>query len=253
MGGDSPCFRCASGSENSVNQMKRKKPVVAIDGPAGAGKSTVTRQVAQKLGYTQVDTGALYRAVAWLVLERGIRLDAEQQVAQVAQELTQPGALVLSTRGEVSHVEVLGRDVSQEIRNQAVGLAASQISPFPEVRSALLAMQRQLGAEGGVVLEGRDIGSVVFPDAEAKFFLTASTRVRAERRLLELLARGEGPSLEQVESEVEERDRRDTLRAVAPLVRAQDAIEVDSSSLSIEQVVDQIVEQVRSVERELQP
>ncbi len=225
----------------------RSRPVVAIDGPAGAGKSTVTERVAARLGYTRVDTGALYRAVAWMVLERGVALDDAVAIGRVARELAQPGVIAMSQTGAGTRVVVEGHDVSQAIRSQSVGLAASQTSQLPQVREALLDMQRLLGRDGGVVLEGRDIGSVVFPDAEAKFFLTASSLVRAERRLAELLARGEGPTLEQVQSEVEERDRRDSMRAVAPLVRASDAILVDSSELGIDQVVEVIVEHVEEV------
>jgi cytidylate kinase len=230
-----------------VNTIKRSRPVVAIDGPAGAGKSTVTRRVADRLGYTRVDTGALYRAVAWLVLERGVDLGHVAAIGALARELAQPGALGLGSSGENTRVTVLGHDVSSAIRTQGVALAASQTSQLPEVRDALLEMQRQLGRDGGVVLEGRDIGSVVFPDAEAKFFLTASSRVRAERRRAELLAAGSAPTLEQVQADVEERDRRDSMRAIAPLVRAPDAMEVDSSTLPIDEVVDVIVREVERV------
>ena len=231
--------------------LRRARPVVAIDGPAGAGKSTVTRRVAEELGYLRVDTGALYRAVAWLSIERGLFLDDAERVGAVARELAEPGALEMATEGESTLVRVLGQDVSTAIRSQSVGLAASQVSQFPEVRAALLDMQRQLGCDGGVVLEGRDIGSVVFPDAEAKFFLTASTRVRAERRRGELAEKGNAPSLEEVEREVEERDRRDSMRSVAPLIRADDAVVVDSSELGIDEVVRRIVEHVHQVEAEL--
>ncbi|HSC89668.1 MAG TPA: (d)CMP kinase [Polyangiaceae bacterium] len=234
-----------------MNAPSRTRPVVAIDGPAGAGKSTVTRRVAERLGYTRVDTGALYRAVAWLTIERGVHLDDVAGVARIARELAEPGAIALGPSSEGTKITVLGRDVSTDIRAQQVGLAASQTSQLPEVRAALLDMQRELGRDGGVVLEGRDIGSVVFPDAEAKFFLTASSRVRAERRRAELLERGDAPSLEQVQSEVEERDRRDSLRSVAPLVRADDAVLVDSSELGIDQVVETMVARVQAVAAEL--
>lgn len=234
-----------------MSSVNRKRPVVAIDGPAGAGKSTVTRKVAQALGYTRVDTGALYRAVAWLAIERGVDAAHGEAVGRVALELTQPGALEMTNDGDATRISVFGQDVSIAIREQWVGLMASQTSQLPEVRAALLEMQRTLGVQGGVVLEGRDIGSVVFPDAEAKFFLTASSRVRAERRRNELLEKGEAPSLEQVQDEVEERDRRDTMRAIAPLTQASDAVVVDSSSLSIDEVVEVIVERVRAIEARL--
>jgi cytidylate kinase len=231
--------------------MMRTRPVVAIDGPAGAGKSTVTRLVADALGYTRVDTGAIYRTVALLCLERGTSLEAAPKVASVARALAAPGALQLATRGPGATVTAYGRDVSTEIRAQEVGQGASRVSALPEVREALLAVQRQLGSEGGVVLEGRDIGTVVFPDAEAKFYLTASVEVRARRRLVELEAKGERASLADIIAEVEERDARDSGRAVAPLRRAEDALLVDSSELDIDQVVALIVAAVRAVETRL--
>lgn len=229
----------------------RRLPVVAIDGPAGAGKSTVTRLVAERLGYTRVDTGALYRAVAWLCDQRGVEWGQREAVAQVARELAVPGALEMKTSGAIPEVKVFGRDVSMALRNQHVGVGASQVSQIPQVREALLDVQRNLGRNGGVVLEGRDIGSVVFPDAEAKFFLTASAEVRARRRREELASQGQAPELEQVMEEVIERDRRDTTRPIAPLVQAPDAVEVDSSDLSVEEVVERIVQRVHEVERSL--
>lgn len=228
---------------------KRRLPVVAIDGPAGAGKSTVTRLVAERLGYTRVDTGALYRAVAWLCERRGVDWNDAASVAQVARDLAAPGALEMTTRGALPRVLVFGEDVSELLRNQEMGVGASRVSQVPEVREALLAIQRSLGRDGGVVLEGRDIGSVVFPKAEAKFYLTASTEIRAQRRREELAEKGPAPALEQVMEEVIERDRRDTTRPIAPLVRAADAVEVDSSHLSIYEVVERIVGRVREIER----
>lgn len=228
-----------------------RQPVVAIDGPAGAGKSTVTRRVAQELGYTRVDTGALYRAVAWLCLQRGVPFEDAPQVTAVAQELAQPGAIALSTSGQDVSVRVLGQEVTQDIRSSSATWGASQVSQLPEVRQALLSIQRELGRSGGVVLEGRDIGTVVFPRAEAKFYLTASTQVRAQRRLLELEARGDAADFEQVVDEVRKRDERDTLRPIAPLVQAPDAQVVDSSGMDLDQVVAAIVERVRVVEAQM--
>jgi len=230
---------------------QRSRPVVAIDGPAGAGKSTVTRLVADELGYTRVDTGALYRAVAYVCLEQGVDWTDPVRSAEVALSLARPGVLRLSTSGPDTRVEVDGRDVSGAIRTLEMGQGASIVSTHQDVRAALLDIQRQLGSAGAVVLEGRDIGSVVFPDAEAKFFLTASAEVRAERRRRELLQKGDAPPLEQVLSEVVERDRRDSSRPVAPLLRAADAVLVDSSASSVEEVVQTIVAEVRRVEARL--
>jgi CMP/dCMP kinase len=235
----------------SSSGARRARPVVAIDGPAGAGKSTVTKRVADRLGYTRVDTGALYRAVAFVCLEQGASWTDAERAGQVARELSQPGALGLTTSGPETKVEVFGRDVSGSIRTLEMGQGASIVSAHEPVRAALLDIQRQLGKAGGVVLEGRDIGSVVFPDAEAKFYLTASAEVRAERRRLELADKGESPPLAQVLSEVLERDRRDSTRPVAPLVRAPDAVLVDSSARTIDEVVDAIVLHVQGVERDL--
>src|SRR5690606_8152463 len=170
---------------------RMKRLVVAIDGPAGAGKSTVTRRVAAALDYTVVDTGALYRAVALAAQEAGVSWDDGPGVTRVASELAERQALRFgATSKGVTQVFLDGKDVSLAIRSADMSQGASKVSAIPGVRDALLDMQRSLGAQGGVVLEGRDIGTVVFPHAEAKFFLTASVKVRAERRYKEHLARG---------------------------------------------------------------
>ena len=236
-----------------MNAPRRRKPVVAIDGPAGAGKSTVTRKVAERLGYMIVDTGALYRVVALAAERAGVGFDDETRATALADALVMEGAVQLRRSDDgVVHVFLRGQDVSTAIRAQSIGQGASKVSQHPGVRDALLDLQRSQGREGGVVLEGRDIGTVVFPDAEAKFYLTASADVRAQRRRDELAARGTPPSLAEVLSEVNERDRRDSTRPVAPLRQAEDAHLVDSSGLSIEQVVEQIVAAVKTVERSLQ-
>lgn len=224
---------------------------MAIDGPAGAGKSTAARLLASRLDYVRVDTGALYRTVAWLALERGVDLRDTQAVVAVAEELAAPGAIRLVPGPTESEVIAFGEGLGSKIRSQEVGSAASLVSQIQGVRDALFSMQRALGAEGGVVLEGRDIGTVIYPDAEVKFFLTASVRVRAERRQKELRERGSEVPLTEVESEVTERDRRDSTRALAPLRKADDAIEVDSSELTLEQVIENMVEAVRCAELKL--
>ena len=229
-----------------------KRPVVAIDGPAGAGKSTVTKRVADALGYVLVDTGALYRTVALAAQRAGISWDDALAIGEFAYGLVQERAVELGyqkTSGLI--VKLRGEDVSSEIRAPDVSQGASKVSVVPAVRAALLDMQRHAGAEGGVVLEGRDIGTVVFPEAQAKFFLTANVEVRARRRFDELLARGGSPELSEVQREVAERDFRDSTRPIAPLKQAADACIIDSSTLSIDQVVARIVQRVHEVEAEL--
>jgi cytidylate kinase len=226
--------------------------VVAIDGPAGAGKSTVTRMVAEQLGYLVVDTGALYRAIALATERAGASFDDEAAVGDLAERLAQQKAIELgSDAAGNTRLLLSGDDVSQAIRTLGIGQGASKVSAQPRVRAALLAMQRDAGKSGGVVLEGRDIGTVVFPEAQAKFYLTASVDVRARRRFDELTEKGGSADLEQVKREVEERDRRDSTRPIAPLRRADDAIVVDSSELAVGEVVERIVARVRAVEAEL--
>jgi cytidylate kinase len=230
----------------------RQRPVVAIDGPAGAGKSTVTSKVALSLGYLLVDTGALYRAVALAALRTSLSFDDVDGVGTLAEALVARDAVKLEG-GDAGTVRVLldGEDVSQAIRTQALGQGASKVSAQPRVRAALLELQRAAGRQGGVVLEGRDIGTVVFPDAEVKLFLTASVDERARRRFEQLQASGQSAVLSDVKSDVVERDRRDSSRPIAPLVQAADATVIDSSALGIEDVVSLIVAQVRSVEARL--
>jgi cytidylate kinase len=226
--------------------------VVAIDGPAGAGKSTVTKLVARALGYLLVDTGALYRAVALAAQRQGLDFDDGERVGALAEQLALRGAVALASepRGGL-RVLLDGEDVSLAIRTQELGQGASKVSAQPRVRAALLELQRAAGREGGVVLEGRDIGTVVFPDAEAKLFLTASVDERARRRFEQLKLAGEPADLETVTREVVERDRRDSTRPIAPLRKAEDAVVIDSSGIGIDDVVARIVNHVRGVESRL--
>jgi cytidylate kinase len=226
-----------------------KRPVVAIDGPAGAGKSTVTRLVAERLGYLLVDTGALYRAVALAVARAGVRFEDEERVGELAEGLARDEAVRVQSSSSGGMLVFLGgEDVSTKIRTQELGQGASIVSAQPRVRQALLELQRAAGRDGGVVLEGRDIGTVVFPDAEAKFFLTASVDERARRRHAQLAAQGTPADLDAVREEVVVRDHRDSTRPIAPLRRAADAIEVDSSGVGIEEVVERIVARVKAIE-----
>ena len=202
--------------------------IVAIDGPAGAGKSTAARLLAAELGYTLLDTGAIYRVMALRARERGIAWDDGPGVAALADGLS----LSFQLDGALNRVFAGGEEVSTLIRTPEISDGASRVSALPEVRAALLGLQRRIGAAGGVVVEGRDIGTVVFPDAEAKFFLTANTDERARRRVAELTAAGKPVDSAQTRAEIVARDTRDSTRAAAPLKKADDAIEIDSSTMS---------------------
>ncbi len=231
--------------------MSRARPVVAIDGPAGAGKSTVTRRVAKALGYLIVDTGALYRTIALAVQRAGLDFDDAERVGALAESLVARAAVKLEGDADGTRVLLDGEDVSGSIRTPILSQGASKVSAQPRVREALLELQRAGGREGGVVLEGRDIGTVVFPDAEAKVYLTASVEERARRRFEELKASGVNVEFHGVRAEVLERDQRDSTRPIAPLRKAPDAMELDSSTLSIDQVVARIVAHVKDIEAKL--
>ncbi len=215
--------------------------VVAIDGPAGAGKSTVARMLAERLGYDLLDTGAIYRTMALLATRQGIPWDSGPRVAALAEGL---GIRFHLDQG-INRVFVNNTDVTPDIRIPEISDGASRVSALPEVRAALLDLQRRLGAAGGVVVEGRDIGTVVFPRAGAKFFLTATAEERARRRTAELRAAGRPADHQTVLAEIEARDLRDTTRAVAPLRKADDAAEIDSSRMDVGQVVEAMFAIVR--------
>lgn len=217
-----------------------KLPIIAIDGPAGSGKSTAARGVASTLGLVYVDTGAIYRSVAQQALQQGIPLDDAEQLGQLARQLD----IHFLPGGEEQRVYIGEQEITQEIRTSQVSTAASKVSALAPVRKALLALQRALGsdpAQRGAVLEGRDIGTVVFPDADLKIFLRASVEERAERRHRELQKKGKSPGLDQVVADIADRDRRDENRANAPLRRADDAVDIDSTQLEAAQVAAQIV------------
>jgi cytidylate kinase len=211
--------------------------IVAIDGPVGSGKSTVARRVAERLGYVYLDTGAMYRAVGLLATEAGVALDDEAAVT--------PIAAAASLRFDDGRLFAGDRDVSGLIRTLEMGAAASVVSVLPGVRRLLVERQRELGSGADIVMEGRDIGTNVYPDADVKVFLTARPEVRAARRAAELRAKGEGVDVAEVLGALVERDRRDTEREVAPLRMAGDAVEVDTSELTLDQVVDAVVAVVR--------
>ncbi len=222
--------------------MRSKGLVVAIDGPSGAGKSTTGRALAARLGYTYIDTGAMYRALAVKAMRAGVSLDAEEALATVCRasriELTDGGRRVLLD----------GEDVTSELRSREISRASSLVSVHQGVRAEMVARQRELGREGGVVLDGRDIGTAVFPDAEVKIYLDAQPGERAQRRLAELRAAGADVSFEAVEKDLRDRDYNDTHRAESPLVRAWDALALDTTQLSPEEVVERMLAAVRARE-----
>lgn len=214
--------------------------IVAIDGPAGAGKSTVARRVARALHLRLVDTGAIYRSVALLAHRRSVDPQDAEELASIARELD----IDFRFEDDTNHVLLSGEDVSEEIRSPEVAMKASSVSRHPEVREALLGLQRKLAGQGGAVLEGRDIGTVVCPDAAVKVFLDASAEERARRRHDEMQSQGVGRSLKEVLAEVEQRDAQDRNRDVAPLVPAEDAVVLDSTKLTVDEVVQCIITRV---------
>jgi cytidylate kinase len=216
--------------------------VVAIDGPAGAGKSTVARALATRLGYTFLDTGALYRTVALVAQDRQIPWDDGQRLGGLAK------ALEIRFFRDAGRIRILAdsQDVTDAIRRGEISEGASRVSALPEVRAGLLDMQRKVAIQSHVVAEGRDIGTVVFPSAQAKFFLIANPETRAQRRTLELRAAGQPADLAEVLADMRTRDARDSGRAVAPLRRADDAIEIDSSLATPDEIVERMVAIVRA-------
>lgn len=228
----------------TVVSKEGKSLIVAIDGPSGAGKSSVTHALAERLGYIHIDTGAMFRVVALMVQRNQLDVVDEQAVAKVCSDLV----IAFDKAGGANRVFANGEDVSEQIRTPEISLLTSKVAAIPAVRQALLVMQRELGRNGGVVLEGRDIGTVVFPDADLKFFLTASPEERGRRRYEELRAKGIKVELEQTIIEVEQRDQQDMMRAHAPLRRAADAVEIDSTGLTPEMVLSLMTAEVRARE-----
>ena len=211
---------------------------IAIDGPAGAGKSTIARKLAEELGYVYVDTGAMYRAIALFCLRQGIRPEDEKEVSSGIAE----AQITIRHQNGTQRVLLNGEDVSGQIRTEEVGKTASAVSAYPAVRAHLLNLQRSLAKEHSVIMDGRDIGTCVLPDAEAKVFLTASSHVRAIRRYKELKEKGIMCNLEEIEQDIIERDRRDMNREASPLVQAADAVLLDSSEMDINQVISSIIQ-----------
>lgn len=227
--------------------MKRKRPIVAIDGPVGAGKSTVARALARAMGFSYLNTGAMYRAVAVAARAAGIDPDSPTAIAQLQKILA---TLSITFNGE--RVLLDGHDISDVITDPVIGDLASRFSAIAIVRDKMRDLQRAAGREGGVVMEGRDIGTAIFPDAEVKFFLVADVAVRAARRYAELAQKGVATTLEEVAEQLNERDRRDAERAIAPLRRADDAIVIDSTGRDVAAVVNEMKTRVEAVSRAIQ-
>lgn len=217
---------------------------IAIDGPSGAGKSTVARKVAQRLGYLYIDTGAMYRAVGLKVTREKLPWDRSDAIVEAARR----ARIELKTGPRGLRVFLDGVDVSEAIRTEAVGQAASRVSSIPGVRKILVQAQQDLGRRGGVVMEGRDIGTKVFPEAELKIFLDASEPTRARRRFTQNRHKREVLNLEGILEEIRQRDRRDRERADSPLVQARDALYLDTSNRTVGEVVETILRRVRVLE-----
>lgn len=210
---------------------------IAIDGPAGAGKSTIAKRVAKELSYIYVDTGAMYRAMALYLIRRGVGKDETERIASVSQE---PDISIRYLNGE-QIVLLNGENVNAYLRTEEVSSMASVSSALAQVRQKLLELQRDLARKQSVVMDGRDIGTTILPDAQVKIYLTASSLTRAKRRYLEFREKGEDCSLDEIQKEIEERDQRDMDREVSPLRQAEDAVYVDSSEMTIDQVVERIL------------
>ncbi len=236
-------------ASNHPGRMSRSA-IIAMDGPAGAGKSSVARRLASALGFTLLDTGALYRAVALACDRAGVAFNDPERASRVADDLVKRGGIAIEpTDGSGMRVLVDGADVGDQIRTPKMSMGASTVSAVPGVRAALLDLQRDFAKRGlarGVVAEGRDIGTVIFPDADLKIFLTASVDERARRRHAELAAKGTSVTLEETRAEVIARDKQDENRAIAPLRRADDAMLVDSSDCDLDQTVARCLELART-------
>ncbi len=220
--------------------LRVRKPIIAIDGPAGAGKSTVTRRVAKALNLTYLDTGAMYRGIAWLVFNSGIPVEDESAIAELVSQADLK--FIPSSDDQPPQVMINGENVTKMIRTPQITALVSPISAYAAVREKLVNYQQKLGKFGGVVAEGRDIGTNVFPDAEVKIFLTASVQERARRRLRDFQSQGQDNiDIQQLERDIEQRDYQDTHRTLAPLLKANDAIKLNTDGLTIEQVVSKIV------------
>ncbi len=220
----------------------RKNRIIAIDGPAGSGKSTTAKQVAKRLGFTYLDTGALYRALTLLALKNGIDIESEGELVNLLQQ----SKFQLQSQGDKIRIWINGEEATEAIRSPEVSRAVSMVARHPAVRREMVQLQRRLASQADVVVEGRDIGTVVFPEADLKIFLTASLEARAQRRLKELHEKGVEISLHELKRDIERRDAIDSQRETAPLKKAEDAIVIDTTELTIDEQVDKIVQAFRA-------
>ncbi len=220
------------------------KQIVAIDGPSGSGKSTVAAMLATKLGYMHLDTGAMYRAVALAAALDNLPYDDAMRLGELCEQIR----IEMRRNEGVVSVYLNGQDVTEEIRSPEMSLGSSAVSAVPEVRSHMVRLQREIGSSGGIVAEGRDMGTVVFPDTQAKFYLDASPEERARRRWLQLKEMGIEEAPEKVRKEMDERDQNDTSREHSPLRKAEGAIIVDTTGMSIDQVIEKLADKVKELE-----
>lgn len=210
---------------------------IAIDGPAGAGKSSIAKLVAKELNYVYVDTGAMFRTIALYFINHNLNTEDESLVSSYCDDIN----ITIEYQKNEQHIFLNGTDVSEAIRKEEVGKQASVIAKYPDVRTKLLSLQQEIAGQTDVIMDGRDIGTVVLPDAECKIYLTASSRVRAERRYKELLEKGEPCNIDEIEKDIIARDEQDMNREIAPLTQAEDAVYVDSSDMTIDEVVAEII------------
>ncbi|MBS5144515.1 MAG: (d)CMP kinase [Butyricicoccus pullicaecorum] len=240
MGNRKPCrSKCCKGGK-SVNHTVI---AIAIDGPAGAGKSTIARAAAEQLGFIYVDTGALYRTIGLAAYRRGIAGTDTEGIIKMLSQIT----VDLQYQKGVQSVLLDGEDVSSYIRTPQISVYASQVSAIPEVRAYLLDLQRQMAQKQSVIMDGRDIGTVILPHAQVKIFLTASAQARAERRCAELREKGEQVTIQEVLADIQARDEKDSSRSVAPLRQSEEAVCVDTSALTLEQSISAVLQVIRTV------
>ncbi len=219
----------------------KKRAVITIDGPAGAGKTSIAKIVSRKLGYNYIDTGAMYRAISWKAFREEIDLKAKEKLIKMVRNTK----IELKNRAGMVRVYLDGKDITNKIRNKRLAEGASILATVPEVREQLMKIQRRMGSSGGIVVEGRDIGTVVFPRADYKFYLDASIKERALRRYRELEVKGKEGQLAELEKAIRSRDKRDRTRGVAPLKIARDAVVIDSTDMSKKEVVEFILKRIQ--------